>query len=84
MGLATAELRRSSKFHLKTRVRRQNKTPQPTPGHSRDYSQVADDDLVVLTDDSTDTEREKTAEKACWREEAEKKEREREAERKAK
>ncbi|KAI6138158.1 hypothetical protein BKA82DRAFT_24652 [Pisolithus tinctorius] len=52
----------------------QNKTPQPTPGHSRDYSQVADDDLVILTDDSTDTEREKTAEKAHRREEAEMKE----------
>ncbi|KIN96351.1 hypothetical protein M404DRAFT_33419 [Pisolithus tinctorius Marx 270] len=53
---------------------RQNKTPQPTPGHSRDYSQVANDDLVVLTDDSTDTEREKAVEKARRREEAEKKE----------
>ncbi|KIO00978.1 hypothetical protein M404DRAFT_29183, partial [Pisolithus tinctorius Marx 270] len=54
----------------------QNKTPQPTPGHSRDYSQVTNDDLVVLTDDSMDTEREQTVEKARWREEAEKKERE--------
>ncbi|KIO14992.1 hypothetical protein M404DRAFT_17810 [Pisolithus tinctorius Marx 270] len=49
---------------------RQNKTPQPTPGHSRDYSQVADDDLVVLTDDSTDTEHKKTAERKAKREEA--------------
>ncbi|KIO14830.1 hypothetical protein M404DRAFT_17696 [Pisolithus tinctorius Marx 270] len=43
---------------------RENTTPQPTPGHSRDYSQVADDTLVVLTNDSTDTEHEKNAEKA--------------------
>ncbi|KIN96868.1 hypothetical protein M404DRAFT_32825 [Pisolithus tinctorius Marx 270] len=62
----------------------QNKTPQPTPGHPHDYSQVTDDDLVILTDDSTDTEREKAAEKARQREEVEKKERECEAERKAK
>ncbi|KIO06722.1 hypothetical protein M404DRAFT_24411 [Pisolithus tinctorius Marx 270] len=54
----------------------QNKTPQPTPGHSRDYSQVANDDLVVLTDDLTDTEHEMTVEKARRQEEAEKKERE--------
>ncbi|KIO04680.1 hypothetical protein M404DRAFT_26149 [Pisolithus tinctorius Marx 270] len=47
----------------------QNKTPQPTPGHSHDYSQVADDDLVILTDDLMDTECEKTVEKAqAWQE----------------
>ncbi|KIN95160.1 hypothetical protein M404DRAFT_34423 [Pisolithus tinctorius Marx 270] len=60
---------------------RENTTPQPTPGHSCNYLQVADDALVVLTDDSTDTECEKNAEKTCWREEAEQKEREAEAER---
>ncbi|KIO02877.1 hypothetical protein M404DRAFT_27483 [Pisolithus tinctorius Marx 270] len=42
----------------------QSKTPQPTPGHVCDYSQVADEELVVLTNDSTDTKREKSAEKA--------------------
>ncbi|KIO07158.1 hypothetical protein M404DRAFT_24241 [Pisolithus tinctorius Marx 270] len=50
---------------------RQSKTPQPTPGHVHDYSQVADDEL-------------KSAEKACQQEEAERREREREAECKAK
>ncbi|KIN96435.1 hypothetical protein M404DRAFT_33230 [Pisolithus tinctorius Marx 270] len=43
---------------------RQSNTPQPTPGHIHDYSQVADEELVILTDDSTDTEREKSTEKA--------------------
>ncbi|KIO03566.1 hypothetical protein M404DRAFT_26872 [Pisolithus tinctorius Marx 270] len=38
---------------------RQSKTPQPTPGHVHDYSQVTDEELVILTDDFTDTEREK-------------------------
>ncbi|KIN99726.1 hypothetical protein M404DRAFT_30173 [Pisolithus tinctorius Marx 270] len=47
----------------------QSKTPQPTPGHVCNYSQVADEELVVLTDDSTDTEQEKSTEK---REEAKK------------
>ncbi|KIO08904.1 hypothetical protein M404DRAFT_22718 [Pisolithus tinctorius Marx 270] len=42
----------------------QAKTPQPTPGHSCDYSQVAADDLVILTDNLMDTKREKAAEKA--------------------
>ncbi|KIN96417.1 hypothetical protein M404DRAFT_33304 [Pisolithus tinctorius Marx 270] len=42
----------------------QSKTPQPTPGHICDYSQVADEGLAVLTDDSTDTKQEKSAEKA--------------------
>ncbi|KIO08053.1 hypothetical protein M404DRAFT_23314 [Pisolithus tinctorius Marx 270] len=42
----------------------ENTTPQPTPGHSHDYSQVADNALVILTDDLTDTEHEKNAEKA--------------------
>ncbi|KIN98630.1 hypothetical protein M404DRAFT_31126 [Pisolithus tinctorius Marx 270] len=51
---------------------RQNKTPQPNPGHSCDYSQVTNDDLVILTDDSTDTEHEKTVEKARQREERQK------------
>ncbi|KIO03608.1 hypothetical protein M404DRAFT_26922 [Pisolithus tinctorius Marx 270] len=60
---------------------RENTTPQPTPGHSRDYSQVTDDALVVLTNDSTDTEREKNAEKARRRAEAEQKEKERKAKR---
>ncbi|KIO01780.1 hypothetical protein M404DRAFT_28517 [Pisolithus tinctorius Marx 270] len=63
---------------------RQSKTPQPTPGQVRNYSQVADEELVILTDDSTDTEREKSVEKACHREETERRERECEAERKAK
>ncbi|KIN92960.1 hypothetical protein M404DRAFT_36543 [Pisolithus tinctorius Marx 270] len=54
----------------------ENTTPQPTPGHSHDYLQVADDALVVLTDDSTDTECEKNAEKTHQREEEEQKERE--------
>ncbi|KIN96496.1 hypothetical protein M404DRAFT_33204 [Pisolithus tinctorius Marx 270] len=62
----------------------QSKTPQPTPGHVHDYSQVADEELAILTDDSTDTEREKSAEKVRRREEAEWREREREAERRAK
>ncbi|KIN94552.1 hypothetical protein M404DRAFT_34948, partial [Pisolithus tinctorius Marx 270] len=99
MALAAAELRRSSKYRLKTRVRVLNlrpflpssclpsaraTPPQPTPGHIRDYSQVTDEELVVLTDDSTDTEQEKSAEKAHRREETERREREREAERKAK
>ncbi|KIO02107.1 hypothetical protein M404DRAFT_28064 [Pisolithus tinctorius Marx 270] len=53
---------------------RENTTPQPTPGHSHDYSQVADDTLVVLTDDSTDTECEKNVEKAHQRAEAEQRE----------
>ncbi|KIO01229.1 hypothetical protein M404DRAFT_28969 [Pisolithus tinctorius Marx 270] len=42
----------------------QSKTPQPTPSHVHDYSQVMDEELVILTDDSTDTEQEKSAEKA--------------------
>ncbi|KIO07264.1 hypothetical protein M404DRAFT_23715, partial [Pisolithus tinctorius Marx 270] len=42
----------------------QSNTPQPTPSHVHDYSQVADEELVILTNDSTDTEREKSAEKA--------------------
>ncbi|KIO11692.1 hypothetical protein M404DRAFT_20308 [Pisolithus tinctorius Marx 270] len=63
---------------------RENTTPQPTPGHSHDYSQVADDALVILTDDSTDSEHEKNAEKACRRAEAEQKEKEHEAEKRAK
>ncbi|KIO14404.1 hypothetical protein M404DRAFT_18572 [Pisolithus tinctorius Marx 270] len=63
---------------------RQSKTPQPTPGHIRDYSQVTDEELAILTDDSTNTEREKSTEKACQREEAEQREREHEAECRAK
>ncbi|KIN95422.1 hypothetical protein M404DRAFT_34170 [Pisolithus tinctorius Marx 270] len=43
---------------------RQSNTPQPTPGHVHDYSQVMDEELVVLTDNSTNTEREKSVEKA--------------------
>ncbi|KIN97868.1 hypothetical protein M404DRAFT_31957 [Pisolithus tinctorius Marx 270] len=58
----------------------QSKTPQPTPGHACNYSQVVDKELVVLTDDSTDTEQEKTAEKARRREENKRRERECEAE----
>ncbi|KIO04889.1 hypothetical protein M404DRAFT_25977, partial [Pisolithus tinctorius Marx 270] len=50
---------------------RQSKTPQPTPGHVRDYSQVVDEELVSV-------------EKACRREEVERRERECEAEHKAK
>ncbi|KIN95227.1 hypothetical protein M404DRAFT_34348 [Pisolithus tinctorius Marx 270] len=50
----------------------QSKTPQPTPGHVHDYSQVADEELVILTDDSTDTEREKERERKAKREEAKK------------
>ncbi|KIN94635.1 hypothetical protein M404DRAFT_34859 [Pisolithus tinctorius Marx 270] len=46
-----------------------NTTPQPTPGHSCDYSQVMDDALVILTDNSTNTEHEKNTEKTHWREE---------------
>ncbi|KIN99443.1 hypothetical protein M404DRAFT_30487 [Pisolithus tinctorius Marx 270] len=57
-----------------------NTTPQPTPGHSCDYSQVADNALVVLTDDSTDTKHEKNTEKACQQVEAEQREKEHEAE----
>ncbi|KIO13222.1 hypothetical protein M404DRAFT_18727 [Pisolithus tinctorius Marx 270] len=45
----------------------QSKTPQPTPGHVHDYSHVTDEELVILTDDSTDTEREKSMEKVNWR-----------------
>ncbi|KIO01170.1 hypothetical protein M404DRAFT_28897 [Pisolithus tinctorius Marx 270] len=52
-------------------LQRENTTPQPTPGHSHDYSQVMDDALVILTNDSTNTERENNVEKTCWREEAE-------------
>ncbi|KIN93143.1 hypothetical protein M404DRAFT_36356 [Pisolithus tinctorius Marx 270] len=52
----------------------ENTTPQPTPGHSCNYSQVVDDALVVLTNDLTDTKHEKAAEKAHQQEEAEKKE----------
>ncbi|KIO04281.1 hypothetical protein M404DRAFT_26474 [Pisolithus tinctorius Marx 270] len=62
----------------------ENTTPQPTPGRCCDYSQVADNALVVLTDDLTNTECKKIAERACWQEEAEKREREHEAECKAK
>ncbi|KIO12087.1 hypothetical protein M404DRAFT_19923 [Pisolithus tinctorius Marx 270] len=61
-----------------------SKTPQPTPGHVHNYSQVVDDKLVILTDDSTDTEQEKTVEKAHRQEENEHREREHEVERKAK
>ncbi|KIN94158.1 hypothetical protein M404DRAFT_35340 [Pisolithus tinctorius Marx 270] len=50
---------------------RENTTPQPTPGHSCDYSQVTDNALVVLTDDLTDTKREKNMEKACRQREEE-------------
>ncbi|KIN95564.1 hypothetical protein M404DRAFT_34021 [Pisolithus tinctorius Marx 270] len=57
-----------------------NTTPQPTPGHSHNYSQVADDTLVILTDNSTDTECEKNMEKAHWWEEAEQRGRECKAE----
>ncbi|KIO12106.1 hypothetical protein M404DRAFT_19948 [Pisolithus tinctorius Marx 270] len=60
------------------------KTPQPTPGHICDYSQVADEELVILTNDSTNTESEKTAEKACQQEENEQRERECKVEHKAK
>ncbi|KIO08727.1 hypothetical protein M404DRAFT_22575 [Pisolithus tinctorius Marx 270] len=42
----------------------QSKTPQPTPGHIHNYSQVVDEELVILTDDSTDTKQEKSMEKA--------------------
>ncbi|KIO00964.1 hypothetical protein M404DRAFT_29168 [Pisolithus tinctorius Marx 270] len=49
----------------------QSKTPQPTPGHVRDYSQVADEELVVLTDDSTDTEWEKAKHEEAKRQKAE-------------
>ncbi|KIO02035.1 hypothetical protein M404DRAFT_28277 [Pisolithus tinctorius Marx 270] len=62
----------------------QSKTSQPTPGHVCDYSQVADEELVILTDDSTNTKREKSMEKVCRQEEAEWREREHEAECKAK
>ncbi|KIN95971.1 hypothetical protein M404DRAFT_33708, partial [Pisolithus tinctorius Marx 270] len=50
----------------------QSNTPQPTPGHVRDYSQVVDEELVVLTNDSTNTEREKErkAERKAKHEEA--------------
>ncbi|KIO10319.1 hypothetical protein M404DRAFT_21292 [Pisolithus tinctorius Marx 270] len=46
----------------------QSKTPQPTPGHVHDYSQVTDEELVILTDNSTDTEWEKSTEKAKHKE----------------
>ncbi|KIN94797.1 hypothetical protein M404DRAFT_34691 [Pisolithus tinctorius Marx 270] len=46
----------------------QSKTPQPTPGHVHNYSQVMDEELVILTDDSTNTEREKSVEKAKCKE----------------
>ncbi|KIO07108.1 hypothetical protein M404DRAFT_24201 [Pisolithus tinctorius Marx 270] len=77
-----AELRQSSKYRLKTRVRVLNLRPfLPSSCHPHDYSQVTDDALVVLTDDSTDTKHEKNVEKTHWREEAEQKERERKAKR---
>ncbi|KIO03919.1 hypothetical protein M404DRAFT_26531 [Pisolithus tinctorius Marx 270] len=63
---------------------RQSRTPQPTPGHVRNYSQVADEELVILTDDSTDTKWEKSMEKVHRREETKQRERERGAEHKAK
>ncbi|KIO14823.1 hypothetical protein M404DRAFT_17680 [Pisolithus tinctorius Marx 270] len=63
---------------------RQSKTPQPTPGHVHDYSQVVDNELVILTNNSTNTEQEKSAEKAHQQEEAKWRERERKAEHKAK
>ncbi|KIO14994.1 hypothetical protein M404DRAFT_17815 [Pisolithus tinctorius Marx 270] len=47
---------------------RQSNTPQPTPSHVHDYSQVADEELVILTNDSTDTEQEKSMEKAKCKE----------------
>ncbi|KIO00942.1 hypothetical protein M404DRAFT_29140 [Pisolithus tinctorius Marx 270] len=43
----------------------QNKTPQPTPGHSHDYSQVTDDDLTILTDNLLDTEQVEKKEREC-------------------
>ncbi|KIN92779.1 hypothetical protein M404DRAFT_36727 [Pisolithus tinctorius Marx 270] len=46
----------------------QSKTPQPTPSHICDYSQVTDEELVVLTNDSTDTEQEKSEAKQRERE----------------
>ncbi|KIO09186.1 hypothetical protein M404DRAFT_22372 [Pisolithus tinctorius Marx 270] len=49
---------------------RQSNTPQPTPGHIHNYSQVVDEELVILTDDSTNTEREKERERKAKREEA--------------
>ncbi|KIO07405.1 hypothetical protein M404DRAFT_23909 [Pisolithus tinctorius Marx 270] len=48
-----------------------NTTPQPTPGHSCNYSQVVDNTLVILTNDLTDTECKKNVEKAHQWEEAE-------------
>ncbi|KIN98458.1 hypothetical protein M404DRAFT_31327 [Pisolithus tinctorius Marx 270] len=42
----------------------QSKTPQPTHGHVCNYSQVVDEELVILTDDSTDTEEHKAECKA--------------------
>ncbi|KIO07554.1 hypothetical protein M404DRAFT_23444 [Pisolithus tinctorius Marx 270] len=50
---------------------RQSKTPQPTPGHVCDYSQVTDEELAILTDDSTDTEREKAKHEEAKRQKAE-------------
>ncbi|KIN92864.1 hypothetical protein M404DRAFT_36654 [Pisolithus tinctorius Marx 270] len=43
----------------------QSKTPQPTPGHVCNYSQVMDEELVILTDDSTDTKQEKECKAEC-------------------
>ncbi|KIN96822.1 hypothetical protein M404DRAFT_32864 [Pisolithus tinctorius Marx 270] len=63
---------------------RQSKTPQPTPSHIHDYSQVMDEELVILTDNSTDTEQEKSVEKVRQWEEAERREREHKAECRAK
>ncbi|KIO07261.1 hypothetical protein M404DRAFT_23708 [Pisolithus tinctorius Marx 270] len=62
----------------------QSRTPQQTPGHSHNYSQVVDESLVILTNDLTNTEMEKTTEKACQWEEAEWREREHKVECKAK
>ncbi|KIN94578.1 hypothetical protein M404DRAFT_34918 [Pisolithus tinctorius Marx 270] len=50
----------------------QSRTPQPTPGHVHNYSQVMDEELVILTNDSTNTEWEKSVEKAKrWKAEEE-------------
>ncbi|KIN97836.1 hypothetical protein M404DRAFT_31906 [Pisolithus tinctorius Marx 270] len=62
----------------------QSKTPQRTPGHVCNYSQVMDEELVILTDNSTNTKWEKTAEKAHQQEENEWREREPKVEHKAK
>ncbi|KIO14819.1 hypothetical protein M404DRAFT_17673 [Pisolithus tinctorius Marx 270] len=61
----------------------QSNTPQPIPGHVHDYSQVVDEELVILTDNSTNTEEHKAKCKEAKRQKAEEEQLEAEREKRA-